>query len=175
MKNSCRFLSFPGTAQMPACRVRRDSPHFWKFRKLANRIRDHIPNIEAAELRVARAEGAATLHARAGLVFGATYTSTILRRVVESMEGGGRPSFFGGEIETAMGPARGTMVVPSFWEMVVLMREDFTNSGFCDMVVLEDEGVLVRTRKVPIAISVQRAAFSPKTGWHAVSCRALSL
>lgn len=160
---------------MPACRVRRDSPHFWKFRKLANRIRDHIPDIEAAELRVARAEGAATLHARAGLVFGATYTSTILRRVVESMEGGGRPSFFGGEIETAMGPARGTMVVPSFWEMVVLMREDFTNSGFCDMVVLEDEGVLVRTRKVPIAISVQRAAFSPKTGWHAVSCRALSL
>jgi len=152
MGGTGRVLSFPGTAHIPACRVRSDSPHFGKFRRLANDIRDRIPDIESFELRASCGEKAVVVPVRTGLMFDVTYTSTILKRVVEAMGGRGKPSFYGEEMETAGGPVKCTSIVPSFWEMVMLMREDFQNNGFEDMMALEEQGVLVRSRKVPVAI-----------------------
>ncbi|MCX6768925.1 MAG: hypothetical protein NTY83_03765 [Candidatus Micrarchaeota archaeon] len=152
MNGTHRILSFPGTVHMPSCRVRSDSPHFGKFKGLANDIRDRIPDIETRELKAFCEEKAIVLPMRTGLMFDVTYTSTILKRVVESMRGKEKPAFYNKEIPTPEGPIKGTVMMPSFWEMVMLMREDFQNTGFEDMMALEEEGVLVRSRKVPIAI-----------------------
>jgi hypothetical protein len=152
MNGTCRALSFPGTAHIPACRVREDSPHIKKFQRLARDIRDRIPDIERGELKAFTEDKPVALIARTGLMFDVAHTSTILKRIVASMGEGGRPSFYNREMEIPGGIVKGTAMMPSFWGMVRLMAEDAPNTGIDDMMDLEEQGVLVRSRKAPIAI-----------------------
>lgn len=159
-----KTLAFPGTAHIPACRVRFDSPHFEKFKRLSGNIADCIPDIEPGELKAFSQERAIVLPTRTGLMFHMTYTSTILRRVVETMEGRRRPGFYNKIIEDGGAGLKSTVMMPSFWDMVMLMRDELANNGFGDMVALEEEGVLVRSRKVPIAIRAPPGGFCTKEG-----------
>lgn len=166
MGGRARFLSFPGTAHIPACRVREDSPHLKKFRRLANDIRDRIPDIERSRLRAYNGGRPAVLEARTGLMFNVTHTSTILKRIVEGMEGGGRPRFWNIEIETPAGIGKGTAMLPSFWGMVALMSKDLPGTGLDDMMDLEEQGVLVRSRKVPVAIRARPGGVLEESGLY---------
>lgn len=152
MNSAQRLLSFPGTAHIPACRVRFDSPHFGKFRKLARRLCDRIPDIESGRLRAYEEERRIWLPKRTGLMFNVSYTSSILRSIISSMDGGGRPAFQNRVFGRGKSELPATFMLPSFWDMVMLMREDSSSQGLTDMMDLEEKGVLVRSRKVPIAI-----------------------
>lgn len=159
MVDGARFLSFPGTVHIPACRVREDSPHFGKFKRLANDIRDRIPDIEAGELRAYENEALISLPVRTGLMYNVSYTSTIIGRMVESMEGRGKPGFHNRVIRKEDLEAKAAFMLPAFWDMIRLMRDERENRGFEDMVALEEQGVLVRSRLVPIAIKAPECGF----------------
>ncbi len=159
MGGNARFLSFPGTAHIPACRVREDSPHFGKFRRLANRLCDAIPDIEAGELRAYENEALISLPVRTGLMYNISYTPTIIRRIVESMGGRGRPCFHNRLIRKDDEEFKGTFMLPAFWDMIKMMRDERENRGFEDMMALEEQGVLVRSRLVPIAIRAPECGF----------------
>lgn len=150
--NGQRLLSFPGTAHIPACRVRFDSPHFGKFRKLARRLYDRIPDIESGRLGAYEGERRIWLQKRTGLMFNVSYTSSILRSIILSMDEGGKPAFHNRIFQGEDAGLPATVMLPSFWEMVMLMRDDSSGQGLEDMMALEEKGVLVRSRKVPIAV-----------------------
>ncbi len=152
MNGGQRLLSFPGTAHIPACRVRFDSQHFGKFRKLARRLYDRIPDIESGRLRAHEGERRIWLPKRTGLMFNVSYTSSILRSIITSMDGGGKPAFQNHAFRAGDSELPATVMLPSFWDMIMLMKEDSSGQGLEDMMALEEDGVLVRSRKVPIAV-----------------------
>lgn len=159
-----RALAFPGSAHIPACRVRSDSPHFEKFRRLSRKLADCIPHIEPGELKAFEEGKKIALRVRTGLMFHMSYTSTILRRVLETMEAGGRPGFYDRIIDEGGAGRMSTTMMPSFWDMLMLMRDELINNGLGDMIALEEQGVLVRSRKVPIAIRAPPGGFHTKDG-----------
>jgi len=154
-----KALAFPGTAHIPACRVREDSPHFWKFKRLANKLFDTIPDIEAGTLKAYDNGAQISLPVRTGLMFNISYTSTIIRRIVESMNGGRKPGFHNKVLTNGDTEMKATVMLPSFWDMIALMRNETENKGFEDMMALEEQGVLVRSRIVPIAIKAPACGF----------------
>ncbi|HNT60799.1 MAG TPA: hypothetical protein PKJ97_02370 [Candidatus Bilamarchaeaceae archaeon] len=149
-----RMLAYPGSACLPAFRMREDSPHFRRLAKVAWRLME--ANVEVGERSVrafTAAAGGMVLRFPAGLGFDLTNTATILLRAVE----GGRAARYCSSRGTEPGHVR---LFVSLRKLLEYMRTDPPAGDFDAALKLEAEGILIRPRTVAVA------AIPPRNGTY---------
>ena len=166
MGEAKRFLSFPGNAHMPACRVREDSPHLRRLWNLAWRAMERQPVMEPRAIRAFDERDMETreLRLRSGFAFEATTTATILLRVVETM-GSGKPCYSSYQRGSGASARPETRLFLSLLGLLEHMRKDIPYGQSDAGTLLKEQGILIRPRKVAIAVvPVGGGTWSPSRG-----------
>lgn len=88
---------------------------------------------------------------RSGLAFDVTTTATILLRVIETMKAG-RPSYCTSFVRSGRIIAPETRLFVSFLDLLEYMKKDFTAGQSDADLVLSNQGILIRPRKVAVAM-----------------------
>jgi len=148
-----RFLSIPGNAHMPACRVREGSRHAERLWKLAWEGAKKQPEMEPRRIRAfsEMEMDAMEITLRSGLAFDFTTTATILLRIIETMEAG-RPSYSSSLMHKGKAIAPETRLFISFLDLLEHMKKD-PPAGQSDAgLILKKQGILIRPRKVAVAV-----------------------
>jgi hypothetical protein len=171
-----RIVSIPGSMQIPACRVREDSPHLrqlWKLWEGTNKP----PEIGLRKIRAFSEREMETreITLRSGLAFDVTTTATILLRIIETMEAG-RPSYCSSFVRSGRMTAPETRLFVSFLDLLEYMRKDLTAGQSNANLVLSEQGILIRPRKVAVAVvPCGGGTWSTTRGVYVLSHRCIDL
>lgn len=161
------MLAYPGSACLPAFRMREDSRHFRRLARVAWRLME--ARAEMGRRRVTALgpsmERLGRVEFPSGFGFDLTDTATLLLRVVEAP--GKRAEYFTSRINGRVE----TRLFATFGKLLGHMRTDPPVGEFNAMELLREQGIMIRARKTAIAaIPGSGGAYSEHCGTYTMDC-----